>query len=143
MKAVESITPDRISLRIGYGKTKLKPGQAITSAYVSDKTTQGLTAGVIELNRLHGDTWTLAHESVHFMEDAGILSQFDVITLKGHIKGLVRAGKFEPKNRNDYGGAEDRAEFLAQQLTAILTNPWSAGCEQPCIPVRSNIRDIL
>lgn len=116
INAVDSITPDRVSLRIGYGTKKLKEGQVITGAYYGGRTTQGLTEGVIELNRLRGDTWTLAHESIHFLEDAGIINAEDVAILKAHIRTAVKSGRMKTVNAKDIGGAEDRANFLADAL---------------------------
>ena len=73
--------------------------------------------GVISLVKGAADKFTLSHESVHYMEDIGVISPSETSLLKRHIQNLVSDGKFETVNEKDIGGAEDRANFLADALT--------------------------
>jgi hypothetical protein len=107
ISAVDKITPSKISLSIGYSKTGISENEAIAGRY--DK-------GMIDLVKGQADKWTLTHESVHFMEDIGVINNQEVKLLKNHIKNLVSEGQWNTLNKNDIGGAEDRAEFLAQAL---------------------------
>ncbi len=108
VKSVDRIDPDHAVLQIGHGREFLKDGEMIAGKYQD---------GAIELVKGVGDKWTLHHESVHFMEDMGILNENEVGLLQRHIRNLVNDGKFETKNEKDIGGAEDRANFLADALT--------------------------
>ncbi len=72
--------------------------------------------GEIVLQRDLADRWTLAHESVHWMEDAGILTNRDIAALKTRIRQLHKNNKFTTENPDDIGGKEDRAVYIAQEL---------------------------
>jgi adenine/guanine phosphoribosyltransferase-like PRPP-binding protein len=108
IKVVDRISADRARFRVLYGRG-LRKGEPVVGRY---------SHGTIELQRILGDRWTLRHESVHWMEDAGILSPRDVRTLKQKIVQLAEKGEFTPINPHDIGGAEDRANFIAQELEA-------------------------
>jgi hypothetical protein len=95
-------------LNIGYSKGKLSEKEVIAGKY--DK-------GVISLVKGAADKFTLSHESVHFMEDIGVLNDNEINLLKRHIQNLVGEGKFKTTNQKAIGGAEDRANFLADALT--------------------------
>ena len=110
---VERIERDNGKAMIGYGR-KMKESEVIAGSYLK---------GEIKIAQ-KGDRWTLAHESVHYLEDAGLLNSSDIATLRGHIKRLVAEKKFRTNNRNDIGGAEDRADFIAN---AIHTRPRIVG----------------
>jgi hypothetical protein len=107
VKSVDQITPDKFALNIGYSKAGLSENEVIAGKY---------TSGKIELAKTAADKWTLSHESVHFMEDLGVINNNEVHLLKWYIQSLVKEGKFKTQNKNDIGGTEDRAEFLAQSL---------------------------
>ena len=104
---VSEITPNGISLNIGYSKNGLSEREAIAGSY---------RKGHIQLVKGLADKWTLAHESVHFMEDIGVINGQEVKLLQRHIQNLTGEGKWNTLNKDDIGGAEDRAEFLAQAL---------------------------
>lgn len=99
------VNPDR--LQIGYSKAKLSDKDIVAGKY---------EAGEIQFVRGVGDKLTLAHESIHFMEDIGVLVPNEVNLLKRHIQGLAAAGKFNSVNKDDIGGKEDRANFLGKAL---------------------------
>ncbi len=107
VSAVDEITPSKISLSVGYSKGHLTETEAIAGRYQK---------GMIDLVKGQADKWTLAHESVHFMEDIGVINDNEAKLLKRHIQNLTQEGKWETLNKDDIGGAEDRAEFLAQNL---------------------------
>jgi len=107
VSSVNEITPSKISLNIGYSKAKLTEQEVIAGKY---------TSGMIDLVKGQADKWTLAHESVHFMEDRGLINENEVRLLRKHIKILTSEGNWKSLNKEDIGGAEDRAEFLAQAL---------------------------
>lgn len=109
IRSVDRIDADSYALNIGYGQSALSRGKVVAGKYHQ---------GTIELTRGAADNVTLAHESIHFMEDIGVLNSLDVAALRGHIKRLVREGKFETQNKEDIGGAEDRATFIAAALTS-------------------------
>ncbi|HPM70124.1 MAG TPA: PLxRFG domain-containing protein [Smithellaceae bacterium] len=108
INSVDHISPNKAALKISYGMGKLEGGDVVAGAY---------RKGTIQLVRGAAGKWTLHHESVHWMEDIGILTKSEINLLKNHIKNLVDQGKFETVNQEDIGGAEDRANFLADALT--------------------------
>lgn len=108
VKSVDRIDANTYALNVGYGKKRLTEGDVVAGRY---------RGGVIALKRGTADRFTLAHESIHFMEDIGVIGAGETKLLKNHIKNLVEAGKLETLNPEDIGGAEDRAEFLAGKLT--------------------------
>ncbi|MDD5068804.1 MAG: hypothetical protein PHN89_04370, partial [Candidatus Pacebacteria bacterium] len=109
IQSVDQITPDKVALNIGYSKTNLSENEVIAGKYKNGK---------IELVKGAADKWTLAHEQTHWLEDLNILRPLDVAALRGHIKRLTREGKFQTQNKEDIGGSEDRANFIADALTA-------------------------
>ena len=114
IQGVEEITPDEYALNIAYGQAGLKGGERILGEY---------NRGRIRLQRDAANRFTLAHESMHWLEDVGILTANDVGILRGTIKRLYREGKFDPvRDRDgnivDLGGSEDRANYLASQIYA-------------------------
>jgi hypothetical protein len=108
VETVTEISPDEVNFEYAYAEKFDPETMTITGAYGD---------GVARLVRGIAGKWTLAHESIHFMEDSGILDSADIATLQGHIQGLVRDGKIETANKKDIGGSEDRANFLADALT--------------------------
>jgi len=105
IRNVEEISVDKRALHMAHGP--LKEGQKVTAKYES---------GTVELVRDATGKWTLSHESVHWMEDTGILNALDIQLLKKHIKKIHGQGKFKTRNPKDVGGAEDRANYIADQL---------------------------
>lgn len=108
IESVTNISPDEVNFKYAYGRKIDRATETITGSYGD---------GVVRLVRGKAGKWTLVHESGHFLEDTGILSSADIAILRGHIKGLVREGKMSPANKNDIGGSEDRANFIADALT--------------------------
>jgi diguanylate cyclase (GGDEF)-like protein len=106
IRQVEQIAEDRVAFQVGYGRMK-ETGEALAGKYQN---------GVIELSRTAGDKWTLRHEQVHWLEDLGLLSSMDVSLLNSHIRDLHKQGKWTTANEKDVGGAEDRANFIADRL---------------------------
>ncbi|MCX5819737.1 MAG: hypothetical protein NT047_07485 [Deltaproteobacteria bacterium] len=107
-ETVKEISPDAVDFEYAHGEKFDSGTMQISGAYGD---------GVAHLVRGVAGKWTLAHESMHFLEDAGILDGTDVSTLQDHIQELVRDGKIETANKKDIGGSEDRANFLADALT--------------------------
>ena len=101
IQRVASITPDEISLLVGHGIAALKPGQVVPGIY---------EPGVIRI--IHGKRtmWTLAHESIHWLEDIGIISKQDQIIIEDEAK---RDGTW----KNKLADYENRANWLATFLT--------------------------
>lgn len=108
IEAVNHIEPNRAVLNIGYSKGQLSENEVIAGKYDN---------GNIELTKGAADKWTLSHESVHFMEDFGIIAPMEAVTLRRHIENLVRDGKYQTANKEDIGGPEDRANFIADALS--------------------------
>ncbi|MEN6464183.1 MAG: LPD1 domain-containing protein, partial [Syntrophaceae bacterium] len=104
--SVDQVDADSLAFNIGYGRN-LTRNDIIAGSYKD---------GVIRLSKTEGDKFTLAHESAHFIEETGLIDVNDTAILSRHIKRLVRKGEFETANRQDIGGKEDRANFLADQL---------------------------
>jgi len=113
IKTVQQISEDSASFKLTYGRQK-ETGEFIAGKYKS---------GVIEIQEDIGNKWTLSHESVHFFEDAGILTNRDIAALKTRIKQLVNNGKFTTRNKEDIGGPEDRASYIADQLNKDVKGP--------------------
>jgi hypothetical protein len=114
IRGVEEIEPNSYALNVAYGQSGLEAGEQILGEY---------NRGVIRLQKDAANRFTLAHESMHWLEDVGILDSKDVAILRGTIQRLYRQGKFEPTrdrdgNIIDLGGTEDRANFLAEQIFA-------------------------
>lgn len=126
VETVDFISPDEIAFKIGYGKASAS-GVTIMGQYKH---------GTIMLSRWEADKFVVAHESVHFLEDAGLLTSTDIAVLRGEIKRLAKEGKWTPVNRKDIGGAEDRANYIAEQLT----NPTAKGFAARVI---ARIRDLI
>lgn len=106
VQKVEQIAADRAALALAYGSMD-GDGRLAAGKY---------QAGRIELNRHLADRWVLAHESYHFLEDAGLVTRADVATLRQYIRQLHANGKWRTQNARDVGGAEDRAVFVAARL---------------------------
>jgi hypothetical protein len=100
IKNVESISDNEAAYSIGYGKAlggDIKPN--ISGSY---------QAGVIKIVRSIGDKFTLSHESVHWMEDVGILNKMDRNVLDNAVK---KAGFGKGLSEQ-----EARAQFIEQEL---------------------------
>lgn len=106
IQKVEGIDVAQAAVFIAYGQMDTK-GKFAAGMYRS---------GTITLNRHLSDRWTLAHESEHWLEDTGLLSQHDITALQTHIRKQTAAGKWETKNIDDIGGFEDRAAWVASML---------------------------
>jgi len=106
---VSEIKPDEVLFEFTYGRKFDPEKEQIVGDYDN---------GTIRVVMGKSGKWTLAHESIHWMEDVGIISKQDVAILKAHIKKLVAEGKYKPESKKDIGGQEDRANFIADQLTA-------------------------
>lgn len=104
---VDHISPDEIAFEIAYGRPYDPKIDVLAGVY---------DRGTIQLLRGSTGRFELSHESVHYMEDIGILSKSEISLLSRHVKDLVREGKFETVNEDDIGGQEDRANFLADEL---------------------------
>ena len=106
IKNVDVIDVDRIALNAAYGRMGAKNKMVIGKYH----------EGVIELRKDRAGKWVLAHESYHWMEDAGIVTVQDADILTAEIQRLHSKGKFDPVNPDEIGGAEDRANFVAANL---------------------------
>ncbi|OPY86054.1 MAG: hypothetical protein A4E71_01778 [Smithella sp. PtaU1.Bin162] len=115
IRGVDYIDVDSFALKIGYNKEQLSKKDVLGEEEVAVGRYKN---GVIDLLRGEANRITLSHESVHWMEDIGVLDSRDVAALRGHIKRLVRKKEFEPIKKDDIGGSEDRARFLAEVLNA-------------------------
>jgi tRNA G10 N-methylase Trm11 len=97
---------ERLQFEIKYGRPpredKVIAGKAQKHAIWIDRNNRGET--------------TVAHETFHMLELAGVINRMDISILKAHIKRLVQQGAFDPQNKADIGGAEDRANFVAAEL---------------------------
>ena len=108
VESVNHISPDEVNFKMAYGREIDQKGETIAGSYGE---------GVIRLVRDKAGVWTLRHESIHLLEDVGILTPGEIGLLSRHIKILVANGKFKTANQKDVGGSEDRANFLAVVLT--------------------------
>jgi len=115
IRGVDYIDVDSFQLKIGYNKEQLSKKDVLGE---EEKAVGRYKNGVIDLVRGEADKITLSHESVHWMEDIGVLNSIDVAALRGHIKRLIRKKEFSTVNKEDMGGSEDRAKFLAEALNA-------------------------
>ncbi|MBC8185719.1 hypothetical protein H8E88_31925, partial [candidate division KSB1 bacterium] len=95
-----------IEMKVRHGKMQ-KKGPLASGSYKD---------GVIKLRKLHADTWTLAHESIHMLEDLGIITSAEISRIKRTIRRRVRKGLFSSDKRNEVGGPEDRANYIADIL---------------------------
>lgn len=105
VKSVDHIDVNEMALKLGYGKTS-------TTGVISGQ----YYTGEIKLTRGKADSWTFAHESMHFLEDVGLITKLEQKVLKVEINKLVKAGKFSTVNMKDIGGEEDRANYIAMML---------------------------
>ncbi|MFH0826185.1 MAG: hypothetical protein V2B18_25820, partial [Pseudomonadota bacterium] len=110
IETVNQINPNEVEFEYSHGEKYNPKTMQITGAYGD---------GTVRLVRDKAGKWTLRHEQVHFLEDAGILNSADIAFLRRHIKEQVKAGKIKTANKNDIGGSEDRANFIADALTKM------------------------
>ena len=68
----------------------------------------------ITLSKDYSSVFTLRHETVHLLEDLGIINKAETISLTGHAKRLKKQGKLKFKWSDNM--AENRANVLAQVL---------------------------
>ena len=108
IESVTQITPNEMAFEIAYGRPYDPDVDFLAGVYES---------GTIQLVRGSTGKLELSHESVHYMEDAGIINKNEISLLQRHIQNLVKEGKFDTVNKEDIGGPEDRANFLADELT--------------------------
>ena len=118
--AVAEITPNAVSLHAGY-KKGLSAGQFIAGAF-DGLDEQG--RGVIRIVREKANApWTLAHESVHWLEKLGVISEMDKATLNARIQ---KEGKWNTLLSPE----ENRATWLAdftkgpQPNQTVLAQIW-------------------
>lgn len=102
---VDHVAPNEYAIRLAYGMP-LKPGETVSGQYDRGE--------ILVTNE--GGKPTLRHESVHWMEDLGIINQKDARLLKLQINKLYADGKWETLNPQDIGGVEDRAEYITTRL---------------------------
>jgi predicted RNA methylase len=69
----------------------------------------------ITFSRDYASVFTLRHETVHLLEDLGVINKAETISLIGQAKRLKKQGKLNFK-WNDKNMAENRANLLAQVL---------------------------
>ena len=100
---VAEITPNAVSLNAGYKKGVGK-GQFIAGAF-GGLDEQG--RGIIRIVRDNANApWTISHESVHWLEKLGVISEMDKATLNARIQ---KEGKWN----KDLSPEENRANWLA------------------------------
>lgn len=102
IQGVESITPNEIALKLGHGEGQLKAGQAITGAY------DGKSIRIVRDSEKA--SWTLSHESIHLLEDLGIIDSSDRATIEAQSK---KEGAWN----NKLSAAENRANWMADFVT--------------------------
>ncbi|MCK9521223.1 MAG: hypothetical protein M0R74_19695, partial [Dehalococcoidia bacterium] len=120
IEGVDDISPNEASLRVGYSQKSLKPGQRIGGFY---------NRGEIKVLRDNaGSQWLLAHESIHWLEDLGLitLQEQALINARAKKEGMWK-GKLSP--------AENRANWLAdfqagtRPKTTVLGRLWDKVVE--------------
>jgi hypothetical protein len=111
---VNYINPDKVEFKTQHGEEFDPEKHTLTGAYLD---------GNVQLVRNKAGKWTLAHESMHFIEDVGILNANEVGLLERHITNLIRDKKntWERNDNRKVGGSEDRADFLADAMTQTPT----------------------
>ncbi len=116
--SVEQITPDEIEIEIlerdwgvKYDTAAMK-GRRIAGAYTPETKRIRLVKNV-------AGAYTITHEFEHFLEDIGAITNADILLLKQKINSLHKSGKlgFKPALADRVGGPEDRAKWIARQLT--------------------------
>lgn len=106
IETADWIDEDTVAFKLGRGRMKLS-GEVVTGKYHANK--------VVITHA--GGKWTLAHEAKgHWFEDIGAITPKDAGVLRRHIRRLYRKGKFKTDNESDVGGAEDRANFIANGI---------------------------
>lgn len=108
VESVDQVTPNKMAFKVAYGREYDPSIDELVGVYES---------GNIQLVKGSTGKFELTHESVHFMEDIGILNENEITLLQRHIQNLVANNKFKTANKDDIGGPEDRANFLGQELT--------------------------
>lgn len=106
---VDSITPNELALNVGYGRG-LQEGETITGSY-QRVLSKPENYGLIRLVKGRAGQWHLAHESVHLLEDFGVITSTDRNLLDLKIK-------YDGKWVDDLSGAENRANYLADEQNA-------------------------
>jgi hypothetical protein len=100
---VDYINPNTINLKVGYKKEALEKGEIIAGAFGLDKNGRG----IIQVVRTREKApWTITHESVHWLERLGVITELDKVTLNARIR---KDGKW---NKN-LSPKENRANWLA------------------------------
>lgn len=107
VRSVQSITPDKAALQVGWGDGDLR-GDVIAGKYQD---------GQIEISRDGGgDEWTLSHESMHWLQDLGVLKPGEVKMLNARASAAHKAGEFTmPTMAEGVAPSQDEvtAEFYA------------------------------
>lgn len=105
-RVIEIVPKTQASLIKGYGKEVLDKGEYIAGVYIhdpkSDETSQ------IKIATKAGKK-TLHHESIHFLEDFGIITKQEAGRINRHIKQKGLWDKSKSANEN-------RAEWLADEV---------------------------
>ncbi len=104
--SVDEVSVDGARIRASYGRMK-RDGEFVYGKYENK---------VITLQKDLAGKWTLAHEAEHWLEDIGLISGSEQRLLRAKIERLVKGKKFETLNKDDIGGTEDRAAYVAEQL---------------------------
>jgi hypothetical protein len=107
---VAEVAPDMVALQVGYGKGELGEGEkAVGAAMEAD----GKRWIEIAYSPLY-DKYLITHELFHILEKSGMVTPKEQAALTKRVQADVRKGKWESLNKDDVGGAEDRAEYVAQ-----------------------------
>jgi hypothetical protein len=107
IKSVEQVDPDTYRFKLGHGHRFNKLTQEVTGKYED---------GVVTVVKGAGGKFTLTHESEHWMEDIGLITPDEIAALRAKIKRLHKENKWTTLNKDNVGGAEDRAEYIADRM---------------------------
>jgi len=136
--AVNKIAPNKIEMAIlerdwgvKYDTAAMK-GRRIAGAYTPETKRVRLVKNV-------AGSYTITHEFEHFLEDIGAITSADIRVLKQKINSLYKAGRlgFEPALADQVGGPEDRAKWIARQITGAY------DAKTPTGRILQKIREII
>ena len=133
IKSVDSVDTDNASFYVTYGR-KPATGELATGRYRDGK---------IDIHKDLSNNWTLTHETLHWMEDVGIVTSKEVDMLRDHIRKLNEQGKWDPANKDDIGGDEDRANYVSLKMAIRDRKTGAAGVEGLINRMVQKIKDIL
>jgi len=92
INSIESIDPGSVTLNVGYGRHRLKPGEQVAGFYDHADKSINIVEGV-------GDRFTIDHEFTHFLEKSGVLTSLDVSVLNNQIKKMGQTPNEETRAR--------------------------------------------